>query len=140
MKNQIIGAVIVTVIVVGGGAFYGAMQYGKGQNSSALRAGASVSPSGQLRQGGGRRGMPAGEDFILGEILSRDAQSVTIKLRDGGSKIAFFSQGTSVMKSASGTPEDLLVGEQVVITGSANQDGSMNAANIQIRARAALGR
>ncbi|EKD42866.1 MAG: hypothetical protein ACD_72C00549G0001 [uncultured bacterium] len=65
--------------------------------------------------------------------MAKDDKSVTVKMRDGGSKIIFFTSSTSVQKSATGTLEDLKVGDNISASGPANPDGSINAASIQLR-------
>ena len=81
---------------------------------------------------GGMRGNRAG-GFTTGEVIAKDAQSITIKMRDGSSKILFYSAKTDVLKSTAGTSDDVAVGSQIMANGTANQDGSMTAQSIQIR-------
>ncbi len=136
--------IIATVVLIGGGAFYGGMQYAQGRGTAAnagRSSGGFANASPEERQarlqqfgmGGQRNGRGAAGGFASGDILSKDAKGVTIKLRDGGSKLVFFTASTSVMKIVSGSVQDLAAGEQVSVTGSANQDGSINAQSFQIR-------
>lgn len=138
MKKVII-PVMLGLLLVGGGAFYGGIQYSQAQTKSARAAGAA-----RFAQGGsagmGARGVrgtggPAGAagGFTTGEVLSKDDKSITIKMRDGGSKIVFLSGTTQITKSASGSAADLATGTQVMVQGSANSDGSLSAQSIQIR-------
>ena len=126
MQSWIVLAV--AVLVIGGGAFYGGMQYSR-YSMTAGRA--------DRFQGAGGPGMAnrtAGSDsFTSGEVLSKDDKSITVKLTDGGSKIIFVSGTTQVMKSDTGSLADLTVGQQVSASGTANTDGSINATSVQIR-------
>lgn len=141
---------IVAIIVVALGAGYGGMVFGKSQVklTSADIQKMSATDRQQLMQGlrgganggnfaGGRRtgagGGANGGGFVNGEILSKDANSLTIKLNDGGSKIVFLSNKTTINKMATGTPADLEVGKNVMINGSAGNDGSVTAESIQLR-------
>lgn len=143
-KNQLILGIIVTAIIAGGGAFYGGIIYEKNsltkqgllRDRSNQFGGGNRQP-GQGRQFGGMRGGgPGGNeqgDFVAGEVTGKDDKSITIKARDGSSKIVYFSDSTSVGKSEQGSPTDLSTGQQVMANGKSNPDGSMAAQNIQIR-------
>ncbi len=69
---------------------------------------------------------------IMGEILSQDDKSITVKLADGSSKIILFSSNTSINKASEATQTDLKVGEKVAVFGTTNSDGSVTAQNIQL--------
>ena len=144
-KNIIIDVIV--IIIVGTVAFYGGMQYTasktaqaqltQGGRSGGFGGGVNGGQrgAGQGGQGGGQRGSANGGagDFVSGQIVSKDDTSVTIKTRDGGSKIVFFSGSTTIDKSVSGASSDLSAGQQVTANGKSNPDGSLAAQNIQIR-------
>lgn len=131
--------IIIIVVIVGAGAFFGGMKYNQSKQVSSIQQrfqqmGANV---GGIRNGGTRNG--AG-NFVGGEIIAKDnpagdgaSKSITVKLQDGGSKIVFFSDSTQITKSASGTVDDLKTGENLMVTGQTNSDGSITAQTIQIR-------
>lgn len=144
MKKNVLITVIL-VIIVGAGAFYGGMKYNQSKNQTTnLSASGFANLTPEQRQarlqqmgasglGATARGNRAGGGFTAGEIIAKDDKSITVKLQDGGSKIVFFSVATPVTKSVNGSASDLSTGEQVVVTGTANQDGSLTAQSIQLR-------
>ncbi|MEI6552974.1 MAG: hypothetical protein WCO09_00215, partial [bacterium] len=64
---------------------------------------------------------------------NKDATSITVKLRDGGSKIIFVASSTVVQKTSAGSINDIVVGSQISANGPTNADGSINAATISSR-------
>ena len=124
--------IIIALVVVGGGAFYGGMKYAQSKGSNSARQ-TRFQQFGVGGGAGGQRGTQAGGGFATGEILSKDDKSVTIKLPNGGSQIVFYSDTTEVSKFVNGTPSDLEIGKTVTINGKANQDGSITAQSIQLR-------
>jgi len=131
MANKIIVVFIAALVLVGAGAFYGGMVYGKNQPKQSMRNGTQIQ-AGQLGGQFNRAGR-AGANFISGEIIAKDDKSITVKLPDGGSKIVFLSGTTQIMKSVDGSMTDLATGKNAMITGSANSDGSLTAQSIQLR-------
>jgi hypothetical protein len=130
-NKKIVGVVIVVIAL--SLSFYGGMRYAQGNVAAAAAArGANFAAGRGAGGAGGIRGGGAGGD-TAGNIISKDATSITVGLRTGGSKIIFFSPSTSISTMASGTPTNLLAGKQVVVQGTANQDGSVNATFIQVR-------
>ncbi len=133
-KNIILPLLALALLALGGG-FYGGMVYGKSKVTSTFAA-ARAQFAGNGQGGGGRggnRAQFAGGGATMGEVIAKDDKSITIKMRDGGSKIVFFSGSTQVMKAVAGAATDLNVGEQVTALGTANADGSVSAQSIQIR-------
>ncbi len=139
MKNFLI-ITIIAVVIAGGLSFFGGMKYGESKNSQGGTSGVNSSFGGgqqRMRQGGnfgvGQRSGFGQGGFVNGEIISKDATTMTVKLGDGGSKIVFFSSSTSIMKSAGGSLNDLLLGGQITVMGKTNSDGSVTAETIQVR-------
>lgn len=136
--KKIILIFVALILVVGGGAFFGGIKYAESKNSRNFSRGNFQNLAGlsseerqqRLEEMGGTR---QGGGFISGEILSKDNESVTIKMPDGGSKIIFYSETTQISKFIDGSSEDLNIGENISANGSANQDGSITAKTIQIR-------
>jgi hypothetical protein len=144
MHKKCIVIAIILVVIIGAGAFYFGAKYEKNKLSSAglLRSGNNQAGS----QGGNRQGGASGAgqrmggganngsgDFASGQILSKDDKSITIKTRNGGSQIIYFSDSTTVGKTVAGSSSDLNTGQQVMANGKNNPDGSLAAQNIQIR-------
>lgn len=136
--------IIAVLIIVGAGAFYGGMKYAENKSSTGdpennfrnFQNLSSEERQQRLNQTGGSERMGNGRigaNFANGEIISKNDKSITVKLRDGGSKIVFYSNGTEVGKFVSGTVNDLEVGKTVMVNGKANSDGSMTAQSIQMR-------
>ena len=126
-QNSKLIFMIVGVLVIGGGLFFGGYQVGK---STGGRSG---------RQFGGPNGLAGGtrgdssSSFVSGEVIAKDDTSVTVKLADGGSQIIFLSDSTQITKSATGVADDLSAGTNISANGSKNTDGSISAKTVQIR-------
>ena len=147
MTGKLISIAIAIVVVVGGGAFYGGIKYAEYKNPRGQFSRADLQNilpeerQQRLQQFGGAsaglRNVTQGNrtpgGFASGEILSKNDKSVTVKLQDGGSKIVFLSDSTKITKSAEGTLNDLEVGKNITVNGTANSDGSVTAQMIQLR-------
>ncbi len=136
-KHIIIVAVI--VIVAAGGGFFGGMKYQQNKLTASFKSGnfAAGARTGMFPQGanGARRtgGAGMGGQFITGQVISKDDKSITVKVGDTGSKIIFYSGSTAFAKTTSGTADDIVVGKEIMASGTSNSDGSVTAQNIQIR-------
>ena len=126
-KNKMVMMVAGAVIIAGISFFAGIKYDAEKQLSSASGQGGYQGAAGAARTG---RNLA---NLASGEMLSMDDESMTVKLRDGGSRIVFFSGSTQIMKSVAGTASDLKAGDQVSAMGSANTDGSITAESVQIR-------
>ncbi len=140
--------VFAIIIIIGVGCFYGGMKYGQSKDSAAFKGGNGnltnlsaeerqarmqqfgANSIGNLRGAGTRTN---GDGFVGGEIISKDDKSLTIKMADGSTKIVLFSSSIQITKSVSGIIDDLKIGENIQVNGTANQDGSITAQSIQLR-------
>jgi hypothetical protein len=137
MNKNIIIWVIVVVIVVGGISFYSGMKYQSSKSMSAMSgmSGMAGRTGGTFAGRTGIRGAAgaAGSNGVTGQVLSKDATSITVKLQSGGSKIVFLSASTSISTFQQGTIDDVNQGSNVTVVGTTNSDGSVTARSIQIR-------
>ena len=83
----------------------------------------------------GRTG--AGGGFVAGQIVSADAQSVTVQLANGNSEVVFYSSSTQIIKPQPANASALTSGTRVLVGGTTNSDGSVTASTIQIQTGAA---
>ena len=131
MKDKKIVGVVVTGLLVAGISFWGGMTYA-GNNLKK----ANENRQGVFNQNGGMKGQGArvgNGGVVSGEVLSVDSTSMTVKLRDGGSKIVLLSPASKVEKTVDGVAADVTVGKSVMVTGTTNPDGSVTASSVQLR-------
>lgn len=126
--NKTVVATIV-VVLVGAGSFFA----GTKVKSKSATPNFSQMAGGQMRNGqGGVQGRGAMGGGTTGEIIAKDDTSITVKMANGGSKMVLISPSTNVNKTTAGTKDDLKIGEQVMVVGAANTDGSINAQSVQL--------
>ena len=75
-------------------------------------------------------------DTVAGEVSAKDDVSFMVKLKDGSQKKVMFSDQTTVRKMSVTKVSDLNVGEQVSVSGKNNEDGTLSAQNVSVRAAA----
>ena len=129
-KTSIIAIIIALLVGFGAG-----MTYGK-SGGTATTPQDTVGGFGAGRAGAGGNRAARGGGFgggTSGEVIAKDASSITVKTRDGSTKIVFVSGTTQVVKTAAGSQSDISMGTNVTAIGPANTDGSVNAQSIQIR-------
>jgi hypothetical protein len=133
MNKKHIITTIVIAIAVGIGGFFGGMQYQKGK-TPAVGGNLTAAQRQQFANGGGRTGGARNfGNFAGGQIISVDSKSITVKAPDNSTKIVFYSGSTQINKPTTVDASQLTNGENVVVTGTTNSDGSVTAQNIQIR-------
>lgn len=138
--NKNIAVISIVILMVGAGAFYGGMRYQQikirgtmplgevGQGPVNMMGGPGGNRARMMQNGGSGQGFRP----VNGEILSIDEKSITVKAADGSSKIVLLSSAAPITKSTVGSTEDLKTGEQVMIFGTENSDGSITAQSIQL--------
>ena len=140
-KNQLIG-IIIGVIIIAAAFFLIGMKVGEHKNAAARGQYGQFGQPGMMGRGGyGSNGMMGGPGGMrrmagngaVGTILSKDATSITLSLPAGGSKVILISPTTAVMKSTAGTTADLSIGQDVMVNGTPNADGSIAATSVSIR-------
>ncbi|MDD4938069.1 MAG: hypothetical protein PHX34_03595 [Candidatus Shapirobacteria bacterium] len=145
MKTNQIIAVLVLLVVFSGASFFAGTKY----QQKKLTAGFSQQMAGSNRLNTGRgagnntntntnidtaknRGQTPGFRQTVGEIISLDDTSITVKMVDGSSKIVLISDSTSVNQSVTASKADLKIGLQVAVMGDQNTDGSVTGQSIEI--------
>jgi hypothetical protein len=122
--------IIIAVVLAGGIGFFAGTKVGA--TPAVTRGQFPGDGTERLGMGAARQnGLSGG--FTGGEVIAIDATSMTVKMRDGGSKIVLLSGTTKVSRMADGALSDIATGTQVIVTGTANTDGSMVAESIQVR-------
>lgn len=124
MKNNYL-VTAVLVIVFSGAGFYGGMKY----QQSKLGDRQFTMRNGRTGTGANDRG---GFRPVVGEIISADEKSITVKLQDDSSKIILINDKTVFNKAQTVNKSELKVGEKVAVFGTENTDGSVTAQNIQL--------
>ena len=136
----VVGFVVVALI-----AFYAGTAYSKSKSAKATQDRNQVGFGMQNGQFG-QKGMRTGGGNVFGQIIAKDANSITVEIKaptnqDGattantgtGSKIVFYTDKTTVQKTTEGTIADLTVGKNITVQGTTNPDGSVNAQSISLR-------
>ena len=138
--KKIIPILVVILLVVGGGTFYGGMKYGEskggpGNFSRQNFQNLSEEERQQISQGKAGEMGRGTNSGLSGEVIAKDEQSLTLKAQDGSSKIVFFSTSTAISKMTDGSINDIEIGKQVMVSGDQNPDGSYTAKTIQLSPR-----
>lgn len=133
--------ILVLLVIVGLGCFFCGTKYQQRKMNSQFSQRVGLNSEGG--QGIGRnndangtvvknRGQVQGFRQIIGEIISVDDKSITVKLTDGGSKIILIPDSTIINQSVTASKTDLKVGIKIAINGDINTDGSVTGKSINI--------
>lgn len=125
IKKYLIHALL--VLISSGIGFWGGLTYSKPKIDPSMQNGKQF--SGNMMRGSGTRG----QGFTIGEIISKDATSITVSTKDNGSKVVILPSTLQVNKNTPGTLDDITIGEKVMVNGTQQPDGSIVAGTIQIQ-------
>ncbi|MBE0448698.1 MAG: hypothetical protein IBX64_11495 [Actinobacteria bacterium] len=135
MNSKMVAAFVISVLIVGGGSFYAGGAYQSSKRPSYVPMGGqfgNMSGQGDTDSSPGRFSGQRGGAAFSGEVVEKDNKSVTIKLQDGSQKTITITESTAINKIAKGSIGDVKQGEQIVVIGTENSDGSVSANTVQI--------
>jgi uncharacterized protein (DUF2147 family) len=136
MKKQPIVFILV-LILVAAGSFFGGMKYGQSKVvSSSFSQGNFPEANGVnfARPNGSANGAKnSGNSMTIGEIIAKDDTSLTVKIASGSTQIILLAASTEFVKTTTGAVDDFKVGDNVMVNGSSNSDGSVTASSVQLR-------
>jgi hypothetical protein len=137
-KNQY--TFIIAAILIAGLSFFAGTRYQLGKTDSSTKLSNARGGQNSQRTGGtpmgasnkmGQNGTQS-NGLVNGEITAKDEQSLTVKLKDGSTKIIIVADSTSYKVSSDASAADLSVGETVTIVGTSNTDGSVTAKTVTV--------
>jgi len=140
----VLGVVVVLILVAG--SFYGGTLYGKQQAQAAMpqafrermaqfgQGGQEATGEQQVQPGPGGFGRLGGQGGggIVGQIEEIAGDTLIITDFNGQQTRVQVTDTTLIEKYASVTVVELEAGEQVVVSGSENEDGSITARSVQV--------
>jgi hypothetical protein len=112
--------IVVALLVIIGGAFYAGAKYEKSK----------LSKFGLIKSGKNEASCKV-SDSVAGEITAKTDNTITIKTSDGNIQNVSLSDPMKTGKKSSAMLASLAVGQQVVIKGIKNADGSFLAQSIK---------
>jgi hypothetical protein len=143
-RNTWILVIVVAIVFAGGGYLIGKQSAASTAATGASAYAGRAGTAGYAGRAGGFSG--AGGGATTGTIVATANGSFTIQLPTStsttattGTKIVLFDNTTMVNELESVPATSLAVGQSVVVTGTANSDGSVTATSIQVRPAGAGG-
>ncbi len=133
MKKSNKGMVAVAaILIIGAGSFFGGMRYQQSKVHFGEFSRQNPTDQRSIQRGDMERG---GASVASGEVVEIKEGMITLKMMDGGSRIIFVSDLTEVIKTEKGNISEIGVGEQIMVSGEQNADGSVVARSIQLSPR-----
>jgi hypothetical protein len=124
--------VIIAIAALAGGFFWGKSAGGSSSTAGRAEAGRfAFGSSTTAFAGRGAAGAVGG--FTTGQVLSINANSLTLQLANGNSENVFFSSSTQVIVPQPTSIASVQTGTTVMVSGATNSDGSVTASTIQLR-------
>jgi hypothetical protein len=151
-RGLAIGVIVAVAVVVGVGAFFGGKAFGGGAPTAQEAMQVLQNMTDEERAQAFQNGVPGGSNGVfgggvrpngangstggvtVGTLISADSSSITVELNDGGTKLVLYAPSTAIAVTKTGSAADLTVGQEVMVTGSDNSDGSVTASRIQVGA------
>lgn len=121
--NKILITALICIVIAGASGYF--IGNNAANSSSSLY-------TGRFQRGLGNIGRGGNGNVVRGKVISSDANSLTVQLQDGSSKIIVVSGNTTFAKSAQAAKTDINTGDTIMIFGQQNSDGSVTAQNVQI--------
>jgi hypothetical protein len=127
VQKSISVGVVVAVVSLGVGYYFGKKAIISNESGRMGMQGSQMSGRGGFARGG------ANGNVVNGEVVSFDGGMLTVKGRDGGSRVVVVTSATKVSKPVVASSSDVKQGALVLITGTQNGDGSITAESVSIR-------
>ena len=127
-KKEVYTMIVISILLLGLGFCIGDLYAKKSIQTN------SVFPNSEMgRQGGsGKNKLNMQGGNIRGVIDSVDQSQIITKNQDGSQKIILISASTTISKSSMTDLKSLIKGENIIVRGKVNSDGSMTADSVQI--------
>jgi hypothetical protein len=140
MKPNQIVITLVLLIVFSTGSFFAGTKYQQKKNISQfsqrnmtnIPSRNSTGRGADTTTGTGQMKGNNGFNQTIGEVVSIDDTSITVKTADGGSKIILISDSTVFSQSTTVVKSDIKVGAKIAVMGSTNTDGSLTGKRIDL--------
>lgn len=133
MNKKIITSMI--MLVVGIGMFFAGMKFEAKKTASILQSKIEQVADNQNKNQDQKQVQDQSKEkptSIIGEVISRDEQGLTIKMKDGIEKEIFVSQDTKVRKTEFVDFSVISIGQQVSVNFKNGENGRVNADGISI--------